>query len=363
MAKYAHTDPEITGFTDYASTMFGAPVINVELSANQYTHAFNNAIEEYSNYITQWAIKGNIANALGLDSAQDFTMRWVAQNFEFAKSFSKAYSEQVNVGGNIPVHKSAFTLTEGAQVYYLPNDITINEVMWQEPPAINRYLVDPNNNPAWVNHEFGWGYMGNSYQFIVPSYFQIQLAQATDMRWKLLKGDYTYVIRPAAADPTRNGYTGQTVNSVYIYPQPRLEQEGVKVWYFYKNNTDLNLYSGQSINEFVNNPGTITMNELPYSSFNSSAQRWVKQYALATTKEILGRIRSKFSALPIPDAEVVLDGESLLSEGQEEKRELKEYLTKELESMDISQLIESDANAAENINKALSFVPMKIYRG
>jgi len=361
LANYSATSIEVTGFTDYVEAMFGAPVVNVELSANQYTHAFNNSIQEYSNYINQWAIRNNIAGAFGLPSATDFTQRWVAKNFEFAKSFSEAYSEQANVGGTVPIYKSAFTLSNGTQAYGLPDDININEVMWQEPAAITRYLADPNNNPAWVNFEFGWGYMGYSYQYIVPVYYSIQLAQATEMRWKIYKGDYTYKIFPGQADATRAGYTGKTRNVVHIYPIPQESQDGINVWYFYKRIDELNLYSAQSAGEYVNNPGTIRVDEIPYSAFNSTSQRWVKQFAFATCKEILGRIRNKFSTLPIPDAEVTLDGERLLTEGQEEKRELKEYLLNELQELSTRKLLEEDAMAAENINKTLAFTPNKIY--
>lgn len=365
MAVYTSGSSEVTGITDYVSSMFGAPVINVELSANQYTHAFNTAIEEYSSFITQWAIKSNIANALGLDSATDFTQRWVAQNFEFAKSFAKAYSEQVNVGGEVPIYKDYFTLVDAKQEYYLSNDIVVQEVMWQEPAAISRYLVDPNNNPAWVNFEFGWGYMGHSYMYIVPAYFSIQLAQATEMRWKIWRGDYTYAIRPGGADTGRTGAdtTAQTINTVYIYPTPKSAAAGTKVWYFYKKKSELNLYSGQTKDSVINNPGTMQMDEIPYSAFNSSAQRWVKQYTYATCSVVLGNIRSKFSEMPIPDATVTMDGELLRSEGKEEQQNLKEYLLNELEQMDITTLIENDANSAENINRQLSFNPLGIHLG
>lgn len=363
MANYIATDPEITGITEYVSTMFGAPVVTVELQDVHYVHAFNNAIEEFSNFITQWAIRANIANALGLPSAQDFTLRWVAQNFEFAKSFSKAYSEQLNIGGDIPIYKDYFVLQNDKQIYYLDSGITINEIMWQAPPAIARFLVDPNNNPAWVNYEFGWGYMGHSFNYITPLSFQIQLSNHTEMRWRIYKGDYEYAIRPAGPDSGRTSpdTTAATKNAVYVYPTPTDAHAGTQVWFFYKNDSDTNLYANQGENSLVNNPGTINYDEIPYSAFNSSAQRWVKQYALATCKEILGRIRSKFSELPIPDATVTLDGEALVSEGLDEKTALKEYLQEELEKIDVTELISSDADAAENINRQLSYNPMGIY--
>lgn len=368
MASYTISDPEVLALSGYVASMFGAPVVTVELHPSHYVTAFNKSIEEYSSYITQWAIKANIANALGLDSATDFTRRWVAQNFEFAKSFAQAYSEQVNAGGRVPVYKDYFTLEEGKQIYYLPDDIVINEVMWQEPPAITRYLVDPNNNPAWVNFEFGWGYMGHSYMYVVPAYFSIQLANATEMRWKIWRGDYTYAIRPAGADPTRTGasgdYSGMTRNAVYIYPTPKgIAGAGVRVWYFYKKQDEMNAYANQELGSVVHNPGTIQMDEIPYSAFNSTSKRWVDKYAYAMCKEQLGNIRSKFSELPIPDATVTMDGELLRSEGLEAQQQLKEYLLDELEKMEVSALIESDANSAENINRHLSFIPNKIYLG
>ena len=49
---------------------------------------------------------------------------------------------------------------------------------------------------------------------------------------------------------------------------------------------------------------------------------WVKEYALAHAKELLGRIRSKFDSYPSPTGGVSLDGDKLLSEAKEEKEAL-----------------------------------------
>lgn len=363
MSNYSTGSSEVTAATEYMSSMLGAPVISVELAPKNYAVAFNTAIEEYSQYITQWAIKSNIANALGLPSSTDFTQRWVSSLYEFGKQYARAYSEQMNVGGTVPIRKDYITLQDGKQIYYLPDDIVVNDVMWQEPPAINRYLIDPNNNPAWVNYEFGWGYMGYSYKFIVPVSFSIQLANATEMRMRTLRGDFQYAVRPAAEDSGRTApdVTGRTRNAVHIYPVPTDSMHGARVWYFYKLADDLNKYSGQTAGSLVNNPGTIHMDEIPYSAFNSAGQRWVRNYSLAVAKEILGRIRSKFSELPIPDATITMDGEALVAEGREEKEQLKEYLSTELEAMNPYKLLEDTANAAENLNKQLGYTPGGIY--
>ena len=53
---------------------------------------------------------------------------------------------------------------------------------------------------------------------------------------------------------------------------------------------------------------------------------WVQQYALAHAKEILGRIRSKYSSVPAPKGDVSWDGGALLAEAKEEKTQLMERI-------------------------------------
>lgn len=63
-----------------------------------------------------------------------------------------------------------------------------------------------------------------------------------------------------------------------------------------------------------------------YEDFYGSSD-WIFDYALAECKIMLGRIRTKFAQFAsIGNTGLALDGETLLSEGIEEKRELKETL-------------------------------------
>ncbi len=66
----------------------------------------------------------------------------------------------------------------------------------------------------------------------------------------------------------------------------------------------------------------------PNDSFeNFYTSDWIFDYALAECKIILGRIRTKFAQFAsIGNTGIALDGDALLSEGIEEKRELKETL-------------------------------------
>lgn len=359
MATYSATSSEVLAIRDYVSSMLGAPIINVELSGNSYAYAFNTAIEDYSNYINNWAIKSHIANALGLPSTQDFTNRWVSQSFNFEQSFAKAYSQQAGVGGEVPFNKAFFTLEAGRQNYIITGDITINEVMWQETPAIMRFLIDPYADVHWTQTEFGWAYMGNSFLYITPVYYSIQAAQMAEIRSRVRRSEYSYKILPARDDD------GNFAQEVVIYPppSPTSADAGKRVWYFYQDNSDLNRYASQSGGTYVNNPGTIRFDEIPYSSFNSNAQIWVKRYTLALCKEILGRIRGKFSELAIPDASVQMDSDALLSEAATEKEALVSWLMEQLEAMSVGELIRSDAENSEAIHKTLSYNPGGIIVG
>jgi hypothetical protein len=62
------------------------------------------------------------------------------------------------------------------------------------------------------------------------------------------------------------------------------------------------------------------------------AQRWVKRYALALCKEILGfGIRWKFNGqLPIPGAELTLNKDDLINTGRDDQSKLIEELTAQL---------------------------------
>ena len=58
---------------------------------------------------------------------------------------------------------------------------------------------------------------------------------------------------------------------------------------------------------------------------------WIQRYALAISKEIVGTIRKKYKTLPGPDGGAQLDGKELVEEGKQEKAQLMEELTNEIE--------------------------------
>ena len=80
-------------------------------------------------------------------------------------------------------------------------------------------------------------------------------------------------------------------------------------------------------------------------------------------KRTVGNYRSKYSGLPIPDAEVTLDGDSLKTEGREEKTQLLEELKEFLESVSLTEKLKAEAEEANAQQEVLNKAPLPIYIG
>ena len=108
----------------------------------------------------------------------------------------------------------------------------------------------------------------------------------------------------------------------------------------------------------VSNISNIPFGNLVYNRINSIGRQWIRQYSLALSKEMLGLIRSKFSTVPIPGADLTLNGADLVSQAREDKNNLITQLKEMLETMTYDKLAETAALRAESVNKQLKFVPM-----
>ena len=102
---------------------------------------------------------------------------------------------------------------------------------------------------------------------------------------------------------------------------------------------------------------------MEYQFINDVGKQWIRKYGLALCKELLGIIRSKYAAIPIPNAETTLDGDTLRSEASAEKENLITQLREMLEQTSRKALLEADKDEAEFLQEKLSKVPYPIYIG
>ena len=102
---------------------------------------------------------------------------------------------------------------------------------------------------------------------------------------------------------------------------------------------------------------------MEFLEINDVGKQWIKKYALALCKELLGTIRSKYASLPIPNAETTLDGDPLRTEAASEKEILMTQLREMLEQTSRKALLEADKDEAQFLNEKLAKVPYPIYIG
>ena len=113
----------------------------------------------------------------------------------------------------------------------------------------------------------------------------------------------------------------------------------------------------------INNMNTLPFPNVPYKNINSIGKQWIRRYALALTKEILGQVRGKFATLPIPGESVTLNASDLLSQAREEQTSLKEELKTVLDQMTYKALAEQDAAMVASVDAVYQEIPLAIFQG
>ena len=153
-------------------------------------------------------------------------------------------------------------------------------------------------------------------------------------------------------------------NKLRIYPIP----SGHSPDYFHFNFT-IPLDVWENADEYdagvdgVNNMNTLPLANIPYTNINSIGKQWIRRFALALTKEMLGQVRSKFGTIPIPGESVNLNGDALISQGKEEQDKLREELKTLLSEMEYNDLIKADQELLEATAKIEANVPLGIFVG
>ena len=368
----------------------GEPVMGVELEDEQIEECICIAIEEYSSYVNNWVLQNRLGEMLGLPSDIDFTLKYVSNSLYFEKSYAEAYSQQAGIGvnGTMELKTAAISLTAGTQDYVIPADREVNEVLWFTPSFINLFGLDPFSNSNIAFTEFGASFAGQTLYHVMPVFDTILTAQAAELRNRVRGSEYSYIIKP--------GPNGTKILKLFPIPSPGSNGGGSgmgigggagtpgTVFYYYYDrigNYGNPLFSGNTANPnwsgwtsgqtnsgyqgngLVSSPADAKLNYIAYNQLNSVAQRWVKRFALALAKEVLGLgIRGKFNGqLPIPGAELTLNKDDLITTGRDDQEKLMTELKEQLAELGYEKIMEKRAAIQEAINKSLGFGPTGVY--
>jgi hypothetical protein len=100
-----------------------------------------------------------------------------------------------------------------------------------------------------------------------------------------------------------------------------------------------------------------------YNDINSVGRSWIFEYTLALSKEMLGYTRNKYSTIPIPGAEVTLNGDTLVTAATNEKESLITRLREYFDSTSRQALLERRSAETTARQNELNQSPMTIFIG
>ncbi len=349
-------------FADWAARRLGYPIMSVELQSGSFYACYEESITEYSAQVNQFNIKDNLLTLQGQATGSNVTHKKITPTLGRTISLSKQYGTEAGVGGNVDWKKGSISVTSGSQEYDLNalfanvsesgNAIEIKRVYYEGTPAMQRFF-DPYATTGYgtINMVEGFGF-GNSSPAVsftlMPLYEDLLRVQAIEMNDSIRKSAYSFTL---------------VNNKLRIFPDP---EENSRMYFDYvvTNDRDNPLqadFGGTTnvISDFSNVP----YDNMEFKFINDVGKQWIKKYGLALCKELLGLIRSKYGAIPIPNAETSLDGDTLRSEASAEKEVLITQLREMLEQTSRKALLEADKDEAEFLQEKLQKVPYPIYIG
>ena len=353
---------EAPKFADWCAKRLGYPLMNVELQDKQFYACLEESVSEYSAQINQFNIKDNLLSLQGQSTSSNLTHKRVTPNLGRSVFLSQAYGTEAGVGGLVEVKSGSVDIVSGSQTYDLNalwadvsesgNAIELQRVFYEETPAVQRYF-DPyaGTGAGTMNllDQFGFGNYSPAVTFLMmPVYADMLRLQAIELNDQIRKSAYSFQLRN---------------NKLRIFPRP---DSTYKLHFEYvvrsdRDNALITEHSGSSdvISDFSNVP----YDNMKFTSINDVGKQWIRKYGLALTKELLGIVRSKYGAIPIPGAETSLDGDTLRSEASAEKEALVTQLREILEQSSRKALMEADKDESEFLQEKLRKVPYPIYIG
>jgi hypothetical protein len=300
--------------------------------------------------------KDYISTLIGTPTSNDLTQRTISANLGRTITLAKSYGSEAGSGGTVDWKKGYIQLSPGSQSYDLNalwanvsesgNAIEVKRVYHDFTPAIARYFdpyVGTGAGTQQLLDSFGWGSYSPAVSFLVmPIYADLLRMQAIELNDTIRKSSYTFELRN---------------NKLKIFPIPA---GSITLWFEYvvekDRNTPLIAPTG-SVSDLSNVP----YSRIQFSSIKDIGVRWIYQDTRAIVKEMLGNVRNKYSSIPIPGAEVTLNGADLISQGREEKTNLLTELKELLDSMGRQQQMEKETAIATAVQQQLNKVPLYIY--
>ena len=364
--------PEIEKMFKEFRSLCGAPIRAIQVTDDQLCDILDFVKGAYAEKVQNWLIEQNWAGLYGKNvSNLDFAYALSVRSLDMMKSFSYWFSKQVGLQQNGPweMKKDYITIEKGKQDYIIPAGREVNRVMYVNPPTAQAALFA---NYAGIDIGFGGGYaqLGGG---TVGGFFTAPAADvaylATDLQYKnrLLRGDLVYTMT-AGPDGTHILHLMSTPGSKLTFNYMggyggMLGLIGCQVWYSYYDTTADNADECRLANpDVILSPDMIPLSEVDFAMYNGPTKTIIKQLFIAKAKETLGNVRGTFSGkVMIPQAELTMDYNMFITQGQNEWKEVMDNLIKRLERMMPWVHLENQRKMMEHTLELQKGTPLGIY--
>lgn len=342
----------------FVKRKLGDDVLSVELTKKQIWANFEEAVLEYSSILNKYQAKSQLVSFLGYatGSLEGSEEKYIRENLEFLARSAEPYAMEAGIGGSYGTLSGSIQLEASRQDYNIYTELSgangglfdstkgkirVDEIFHYNPQAAYRFF-DTTSAINYLNNEFSFeSFTPETIFYVLPVYEDILRAGQLDLSNRVRKSNYSFRL------------SGENLR---IYPCP---QHSTKIFLRIRQAPDplSPIYQDDTVHG-VSNLSNIPFGNIKYERINSIGKQWIRNYTLASSKEVLGYIRGKFGSIPVPNETLTLNSSDLLTHGREEKKELVTQLTELLDSMTYDKLIEIQAGRAENINKQLKFSPI-----
>jgi hypothetical protein len=353
---------DIDKFAVFASRRMGYPIIDIELQDINFYAAFEQAVTTYGNEVYSYLVRQNYLDIEGASTSINFNNALVTPNMSIIIRIAEQYGVEAGTGGNISYYSGSIPLQLGVQNYDLNAwasqngingaDVEIKRVFYESPPAITKYF-DPyaGTGTGIMNlvDSFGWGNYSPAINFLLmPFNYDLQKIQAIEFNDQIRKANYSFEINN---------------NLLRIFPIPTDDVHVLHFHYMLKSDRLNNNIIPNDDGSIVTNVSNVPFTNPVYSQINSIGRSWIFEYALAICKEMLGYVRGKYAAMPIPGDSTPLNQSDLITAATKEKEDLITKLRTYLTETSRDSIMTRKNAEEDHTLKRLQQAPFYIYIG
>ena len=377
----------------YVYRKLGGDVLDIELTTANVYSAYEEATLEYSYILNIHQANNSLSSYLGhttgafdhlgnLKSTGDTTLssslageqvalKYPRFEFGYSRRATEAIAAEAGMGRGQREYSASFDIVTGQQDYDLQTIVSSSAATSGSLPYFNKvgnkkllikkvFYKTPHAMWRFFGYYGGLNVVGNLHNYgqfsdsstfeLIPAWHNKAQALAFEDSIYTRMSHFSYELKD---------------NQLRLFPIP--ERHGpTKMWIQFSVPSDPFKEEESGTNsgiDGINNMNTLPFANLPFKSINSIGKQWIRRFALALCKEMLGQIRSKFQTIPIPGEAVTLNGSDLLTQAKDEQEKLREELNTTLAEMTYTKLIQSDSDMMDATGKIQEKIPVSVFVG